>query len=226
MEENRGNFVKHQKALFSWLSWLSWRCLIMSVCRTCVKPCPGLCRSGWGSVRSTGAWQHAPSLRYKHPQASSDPLESARKACERTPTLTLYLYYMRAVTRRRSCTDITTETWVVCVRVCVSVWVCVCVCVSVSEWCARVRACVCVCECVCVCVCVCARACVCVCVCVCETVCVCVCVCVCVRLCVCVCVCVCVFVLLYLWGPDVPTRIVKPEIFDFVRTFGRSSQGK
>ncbi len=45
---------------------------------------------------------------------------------------------------------------------------------------------------------------------------------VCVRLCLCV----CVFVLLYLWGPDVPTRIVKPEIFDFVRTFGRSSQGK
>ncbi len=41
-----------------------------------------------------------------------------------------------------------------------------------------------------------------------------------------VCVCVCVFVLLYLWGPDVPTRIVKPDIFDFVRTFGRSSQGK
>ncbi len=43
---------------------------------------------------------------------------------------------------------------------------------------------------------------------------------------VCVCVCVCVFVLLYLSGPDVPTRIVKLEIFDFVRTFGRSSQGK
>ncbi len=40
-------------------------------------------------------------------------------------------------------------------------------------------------------------------------------------MCVCVCVCVCVFVLLYLSGPDVSTRIVKPEFFDFVRTFGR-----
>lgn len=52
------------------------------VCCTCVKPCPGLCRSGWGSVRSTGAWQRAPSLRCTHPQASSDPLGNARKACE------------------------------------------------------------------------------------------------------------------------------------------------
>ncbi len=51
--------------------------------------------------------------------------------------------------------------------------------------------------------------------------CVCVFVCVCVCECECVCVCVCVFVLLYCVGPeDVPTRIVKPEIFDFVRTFG------
>ncbi len=49
--------------------------------------------------------------------------------------------------------------------------------------------------------------------------------CVCVFVCVCVCVCVCV---LYatLWGPNVPTRIVKPEMFDIVRNGLRSPRGK
>ncbi len=35
------------------------------------------------------------------------------------------------------------------------------------------------------------------------------------SLCVCVCVCVCMRATL--WGPNVPTRIVKPEFFDIVR---------
>ncbi len=61
-------------------------------------------------------------------------------------------------------------------------------------------------------------------VCVCVCVCVFVCLCVCLFVCLFVCVCVCLFAIL------VRTRClhkdIKPEIFDFVRTFGRSSQGK
>ncbi len=38
----------------------------------------------------------------------------------------------------------------------------------------------------------------------------------CVFVCVCVCVCVCVLVYATLWGPNVPTGIVKPEMFDIV----------
>ncbi len=73
----------------------------------------------------------------------------------------------------------------------------------------------------CVCVCVCLL-CVCLlCVCVCVW-CVCVCLFVCLLVCVCVwCVClVCVVVLVYatLSGPNVPTRMVKPVIFDIVGT--------
>ncbi len=32
------------------------------------------------------------------------------------------------------------------------------------------------------------------------------------------CICVCVLLYATLWGPNVPTRIVKPEIFDIVGT--------
>ncbi len=37
-------------------------------------------------------------------------------------------------------------------------------------------------------------------------------------MCVCVCVCVCVLVYATLWGPNVTTRIVKPERFHIVGT--------
>ncbi len=38
----------------------------------------------------------------------------------------------------------------------------------------------------------------------------------CVCVCVCVCVCMCVLVYATLCGPNVPTRIVKPDNFDIV----------
>ncbi len=106
---------------------------------------------------------------------------------------------------------------IICVCVCVCFVVCVCVFIV----------CVCVCVCVVCLLCVCLFVC-CVCVCVCLLcVCVCVCVCLCLLcvclLCVCVCVfffCVCVCVLVYatLRGPNVPTRMVNPDIFDIVGT--------
>ncbi len=56
------------------------------------------------------------------------------------------------------------------------------------------------------------------CVCVSAYVCACMYVCACVCVCVCVCACACVCVLVYatLCGPNITTRIVKPEIFDNV----------
>ncbi len=38
--------------------------------------------------------------------------------------------------------------------------------------------------------------------------------------------CVCVLVYATLWEPNVPTRIIKPEMFDIVGTGLRSPQGK
>ncbi len=43
----------------------------------------------------------------------------------------------------------------------------------------------------------------------------------CVRVCVCVCVCVRALVYATFWGSNVPTRIVKLDIFDIVGTVGK-----